>query len=395
VSSTFEGVGANAVPRTDAELDRTMLARTIELAELGRTGARPNPVVGAVLARADGTVLATGHHPRRGEPHAERFCLADAPADIPEDATLYVSLEPCNHTGLQPPCSEHVLERGVRRVVFACCDPNPATAGMGPERLLRGGVEVVRGPQDLERAALQQNAGFHSVHLRGRPYVTAKFAMTRNGRFATGDDSRRWITGEESRDFVHYMRAGSGAIVVGIGTVLADDPLLTVRGPLAARTSVPPIRVVFDRQLQLPLTSQLVRTIDDAPVLVVCGHDASADRELGLSAVGVEVWRAPEPAPGTPCLPAAALNMLAEHRINDVLLEAGPRLLDAFQRAELVDSVTAFVAPFDAPDEQPGLPLDHPLVIAALANGGETSGEDARYVGLIHPAWQFPGAQPG
>lgn len=388
-------LGAASVPRTVDAVDREMLVRSLELAELGRCGARPNPVVGAVLALPDGTVLATGHHPRRGEPHAERLCLADVAGSVPEDATLYVSLEPCDHTGMQPPCSEYVLERGVRRVVYASSDPNPVTAGLGPARLARAGVVVERGPRDIERQALQQNAGFHSAHLRGRPYVTAKFAMTRNGRFATGDPQRRWISGEASRDFVHYLRAGSGAIACGIGTVRADDPLLTVRGSLAARTPVAPLRVVYDRRLELPLDSALVRSIDEAGVLAVCTFDAPLERELALVDAGVEVWRAPVPEPGAPCLLAASLAMLAERRINDVLLEAGPALLDIFDEAELIDAVTAFVAPFDAPAEQPGLALDHHLVTAALAAPGDASGDDLRHTALLHPAWEIPGAEPG
>lgn len=387
-------LGAASVARTDADVDHAMLVRTLELAELGRCGARPNPVVGAVLALPDGTVLATGHHPRRGEPHAERLCLDDVTDPIPAAATLYVSLEPCDHTGMQPPCSAYVLERGVRRVVYASSDPNPVTSGLGPARLASAGVDVRRGPRVVERQALQQNAGFHSAHLRGRPYVTAKFAMTRGGRFATGDPRRRWISGEESRAFVHYLRAGSGAIACGIGTVLADDPLLTVRGALAARTPVPPLRVVYDRRLELPLTSQLVQTVAQVGVLAVCSHDAPLERELALVEAGVEVWRAPAPQPGAPCVLAASLAMLTDRRINDVLLEAGPGLLDAFDDAELVDAVTAFVAPIDAPDDQPGLALDHRLVATALAAPGEPSGDDVRHAALLHPAWEIPGAQP-
>ncbi|MCW2924832.1 MAG: 5-amino-6-(5-phosphoribosylamino)uracil reductase / diaminohydroxyphosphoribosylaminopyrimidine [Thermoleophilia bacterium] len=384
--------GAATVPRTDAGLDRLLLDRTLDLAELGRPGARPNPVVGAVLATAGGEVLATGHHVRRGEAHAERACLADHAGDVPADATLYVSLEPCSHHGRTPPCTEAIIERGVQRVVYASGDANPDTAGRGPAQLMAAGIEVRRGPSDIERRALQQNAGFHSVHLRGRPYVTAKWAMTPTGRFATGDPERRWLTGPESRGFVHYLRAGSGAVMCGIGTALADDPRLTVRGPLAARTPDPPMRVVLDRELRLPLDGGLARTADDVPVLVCCRYDAPAERELALRERGVEVWRAPAPAPGAPCLPAATLAMLAARGINDVLLEAGPRLLDAFADADLVDAAIAFVAPVDAPDDQPGLALDHPLVQLALAAPGEPSGDDTRHAAVIHPAWAFPGA---
>ena len=390
-----DSLGAACISRTASELDRAMIERTLQLAELGRPGARPNPVVGAVLANADGTILATGHHPRRGEAHAERLCLTDAPADIPADATLYVSLEPCSHHGLQPPCAEFVVERGVRRVVYASGDPNPVTAGRGPSILANAGLAVQRGPADLERRALQQNAGFHSVHLRGRPYVTAKWAMTRDGSFTTGDPDRRWISGESSREFVHYLRAGSGAIACGIGTVLADDPLLTVRGPIAQRVAVPPLRVVYDRTLRLPLDAQLVRTVEQAPVLCVAAYDAPPERELALREAGIDVYRTPAPEPGAPCMLAASLAHLATLGVNDLLLEAGPRVLDAFQRADLVDSSVAFVADIEASPDQPGLALDHPLVAGALTAPAEPSGDDLRYVTLAHAAWEFPGASPG
>lgn len=387
-----ECIGASCVPRTESEHDRAMLEKALDLAELGRPGARPNPVVGAVLAMPDGTIVASGHHVQRGAAHAERELLEDVLGPAPAEATLYVSLEPCSHHGATPPCSDIIIERDVRRVVYASIDANPDTAGVGPARLRAAGIEVQRGPVPVERRALQQNAGFHSVHLRGRPYVTAKWAMTTNGRFSTGDPERRWISGEESRAFVHYLRAGSGAVACGIGTVLADDPQLTVRGPLADRTPVPPLRIVYDRSLRIPIDSALVRSGRDVPVIVVCAHDASPDAELMLRATGVEVWRAPECGPGDPCIGASSLAMLAERGVNDVLLESGPTLLDAFMDAELVDSLYAFIAPFDAPDAEPGLGLDHPLVRAALEHPGQPSGDDAMHHAVLQPAWTFPGA---
>ena len=387
-----ECLGASCVPRTELDIDRAMLDRTLERAELGRPGARPNPVVGAVLAMPDGTIVASGHHVQRGAAHAERALLEDVLGPVPADATLYVSLEPCSHQGMTPPCTDIIIEREVRRVVYASGDANPDTAGVGPARLASAGIVVERGPVAVERRALQQNAGFHSVHLRGRPYVTAKWAMTRNGRFTTGDAARRWISGDDSREFVHYLRAGSGAVACGIGTVLADDPQLTVRGPLADRTPVQPLRVVYDRSLQLPMDSQLVATVEDAPLLVVCAHDASLDRQLAFEACGVEVWRAPQPGTGAPCILAASLAMLCEHGVNEVLLEAGPTLLDAFADAELIDAVYAFVSDVPAADDQPGLRLDHPLVQVARSATPQPSGEDRVHHAVINPAWTFPGA---
>jgi len=282
----------------------------------------------------------------------------------------------------------------VRRVVYASGDANPDTAGIGPARLTSVGIEVRRGSRDIERRALQQNAGFHSVHLRGRPYVTAKWAMTPNGRFATGDRNRPWISGEESRAFVHYLRAGSGAIAVGIGTVLADDPLLTVRGPIADRIFTPPLRVVYDRALRLSLDSQLVRTSGEAPVLCCCLHDAPPLRELALRDAGVDVWRAPFPEPGASCPPAASLAMLAKRGVNDVLLECGPTMLKIFHDADLIDGIVAFVGSRDAPVDQPGLEFEHPLVRDALDTPGIPSGDDQRHVTLRHPIWELAGAIP-
>ncbi len=391
-----ECIGASSISRADSEVDRVMLDRSIELAEFGRPGARPNPVVGAVLAMPDGRVVASGHHVRRGAAHAERALLEDFADPVPADATLYVSLEPCSHHGATPPCTEIIIERDIRRVVYASSDANPDTAGVGPAQLRSAGIEVQRGPSDVERRALQQNAGFHSVHLRGRPYVTAKWAMTGTGRFATGDPERRWISGPESREFVHYLRAGSGAVACGIGTVIADDPQLTVRGTLVDRTPVQPLRVVYDRTLRIPLDSTLVRTAREVPVVVICAHDAPPEAELMLRATGVDVWRAPECGPGDPCIGASSLAMLAaDYRVNDVLLEAGPTLLDAFMDAELVDAVYAFVGPGDASDDQPGLALDHPLVRAALDTAAQPSGDDDMHHAVLHPAWEFPGATCG
>lgn len=384
---------AALVERTHTKIDRQMLAQAIDLAELGRSSTRPNPVVGAVLANSHGVVIARAHHTARGAAHAERALLESLSDEVPPDATLYVSLEPCNHHGLTPPCVEIIIKRKVRRVVFACSDSNPITSGTGAASLVAHGISVQRGPRDLERRALQQNAGFHSVHLRKRPYVTAKWAMTRNRRFASGDPERRWISGPESRELVHYLRAGSGAIAVGIGTVLSDDPQLTVRGNAAEHMLTPPTRIIYDRRLRLPINCHLVKTIDIAPLLVVCAHDASPENEKALRDLGVEIWRAPEPEPGSPDIISASLVMLAGRRIDDVLLEAGPRLLTAFQEFDLIDSAFVFVAPFDGALDQPALAIDSPLLTKVKEKGAQSqSGEDSLYQAVLHPAWNFSGA---
>ena len=366
--------------------DRHLLEQTLQLAELGRPGARPNPVVGALLARGD-EVLATGFHARCGEAHVERIVL-DQVVEVPPGATMYVSLEPCAHQGRQPACAELLLERGVQRVVIAAADSNPRTAGLGPQLLAARGVIVDWGPDDIARRATQQNAGFHSVHLRGRPYVTYKWAMTSNGRLATGDPDRRWVSGPASRRVAHELRAGSGAIAVGVQTVIADDPQLTARGPVFEAMVEPPLRVVYDRQLRMPLESQLVTTAGVTPTLVCCAADADPQRERELRLRGVEVWRAADGLSS----PEASLVALAARGINDVLLESGPQLATTFFNAELLDALVCFTAPFAAPDDQPGYSPGHPLLETLRDGVTAPSGDDTMTTAILHPAhaWLAP-----
>jgi diaminohydroxyphosphoribosylaminopyrimidine deaminase / 5-amino-6-(5-phosphoribosylamino)uracil reductase len=359
--------------------ERALLEQTLGLAELGRPAARPNPVVGALVAAADGTVLATGYHRRYGEHHAERVAL-DALEVLPPGATLFVSLEPCAHRGKQPPCTDQVIASGIRRVIIASADANPRTAGQGPARLAQAGVSVIWGPDDIARRAVQQNAGFHASHRWGRPYVTCKWAMTRNGRVATGDPNRRWISSPESRELVHYMRAGSGAVAVGVGTVLADDPLLTVRGTMRDRIANQPLRVVYDRSLRMTPDCQLVRSADEAPVLVFCVEGAPDEARNRLERAGVEVVALPH-GPG---FLAGSLEELAARGVNDVLLEAGPQLCEAFHAASLVDAVTCFVAPFEASPDQAGFSRSSPLVQALQGGQRTSSGVDTVVIRVLH-----------
>lgn len=369
-----------------SRVEAGLLASTLELAERGRPAARPNPVVGALLATGTGEVLATGFHERVGAAHAERACLDGWHGAMPADATLYVSLEPCSHEGRQPPCTKVLLERGVKRVVYASRDSNPVTAGHGPAQLRAFGTLAELGPVDTERLALQQNAGFHSIHLRGRPYVTAKWAMTGNGRFSTGDPTQRWVSSVASREYVHWMRAGSGAVLVGVGTVLDDDPELTVRGPLAERIVQQPLRVVVDRQLRTPATSRLVRSASpQAPVLIATVPGAPQAAAAALRAAGVQVWQ----SSGRDGMLDELLLELGRRGVCDVLVEAGPTLLVAFFEAGLLDVLSVFVAPTLAPGNLPGLAMDHPLVDHALLADGSPMGDDQHHVRVLRPAWEF------
>ncbi|MBC7644417.1 MAG: bifunctional diaminohydroxyphosphoribosylaminopyrimidine deaminase/5-amino-6-(5-phosphoribosylamino)uracil reductase RibD [Thermoleophilia bacterium] len=347
--------------------DIAHLHRTLELAEQGRYGARPNPLVGAVLASPTAGVIAEGYHAVRGEAHAERAALdlLSLSDEIPADATLYVSLEPCAHHGRQPPCTDLVLGRGIRRVVIATADPNPETCGDGPRRLAAAGVEVAWAPHMLAAAATLQNVGFHSVHRRGRPFITGKWAITEDWRVATGDPDRRWISSDESLEMVQYLRAASGAILVGVGTVLADDPRLNVRGLAAERMLAPhPLRVIVDSSLRTSPDSRLVRSAHESPVLIACSRAAFEIRSSGLhchplEAAGCEI--VPLSAPRDEQL-LELMEALAARGVNDVLVESGPTLAASLIEGDLLDRVVLVKAPISGvTGTEPGFAEDHPL----------------------------------
>ncbi len=290
-------------------------------------------MVGAVVVR-DGTVVGEGWHTEYGKPHAEVEAIRAA-GERARGATMYVTLEPCSHHGKTPPCADAVIAAGVRRVVLAAGDPNPR-AGGGATRLRRAGVDVVEGVE--EAAARSLNAAFfhaHSPVAGERPFVELKLALSLDARIADVHGRSAWITGPEARTEVHRLRAGFDAVAVGIGTALADDPLLTVRGPVEPR--VAPARVVFDRRLRLPVTSQLVATAARAPLVVVHGDEANAARVSALEASGVRLVHAASLGAG--------LAALAAQGIGSVFCEGGAELASALLRDSLVDRLTLFYAP--------------------------------------------------
>jgi diaminohydroxyphosphoribosylaminopyrimidine deaminase / 5-amino-6-(5-phosphoribosylamino)uracil reductase len=314
------------VALTDA--DRAHLARSLELAERGRRTAAPNPVVGAVVVR-DGGVIGEGWHERPGGPHAEIVALRAA-GDA-SGATVYTSLEPCSHHGRTPPCADALIAAGVSRVVAAMIDPTDKVDGAGARRLREAGIVVDIAGGDPERAARRANAGWLALALLGRPHVTYKAAVSADGRTASAGDGPRWISSAESRALVHEMRAAAGAVVIGSGTAIADDPLLTARDcdPPAERQ---PLRVVLDRRGRLPATSRLVQTASpDAPLLVVRAPGAG-----GVSAPGVEVLVCADPV--------EAFAELGRRRIAWVLLEGGATVATALLDRNLVDRVAVFHA---------------------------------------------------
>ena len=316
------------------------MRRALELAEGGRGRVSPNPLVGAVLTR-DGRTIGEGFHAAIGGPHAEAEALADC-ARRGEDArgaTAYVTLEPCAHEGRQPPCAPALVDAGVGRVVIASDDPSEHAAGRGPEILREAGIDVAWLNGAEASAARLLNQPFRKRAQAGLPYVTWKAAASLDGRIATAGGDSRWISGEDSRRLTHMWRAESDAVAIGIGTALADDPLLTAR---EVGASSQPLRVVFDSTARLPLGSQLVGSVSEAPLLVVTGPDAPADRVAALERAGVDVLGT---AGDAPARVSQALSEFGRREISSLLLEGGAALTGSFLDAGEVDELRLFIAP--------------------------------------------------
>lgn len=311
--------------------------RALGLAARGLGLTAPNPAVGAVLVR-DGTAVGEGWHERAGGPHAEVVALRAA-GDRARGATLYVTLEPCAHHGRTPPCAEALVAAGVAEVVAACRDPDPRVNGRGLARLGAAGVRVRVGVREAEARAL--NRAFFCAATRGRPLVTLKAAMSLDGKIAAADGDSRWITGEAARAEAHRLRFLADAILVGVETVLRDDPALTVR-----RSDLPPkepLRVVADSRLRTPPEARLIGAGNPARAVLACVAPAPPDRAAALRARGVEVLELPE-AGGRVDL-TALLRALHARGVLAVLAEGGAELGAALLGAGLVDRVAFFVAP--------------------------------------------------
>ena len=296
----------------------------------------PNPSVGAVIVDESGdapVILAQGATQPGGRPHAERVALAAA-GERARGATLYVSLEPCSHHGKTSPCADAVVEAGVARVVSALQDPDSRVAGYGHARLHEAWIEVSVGC--LAREAFRAHRGHIARVTQGRPAVTVKLARTTEGFAGSRQGPRLMITGEAANARVHLMRAHADAVMVGIGTILADDPLLNVRLPgLESRR---PIRIVLDSGLRTPLSSRVVTTSRDIPTWIVAGLNAPAETEAALRAQGVEVLRVPSDRNGRVLLPEA-LQRLGARGLTRVFCEGGPGLADALAQADLIDEL--------------------------------------------------------
>jgi diaminohydroxyphosphoribosylaminopyrimidine deaminase / 5-amino-6-(5-phosphoribosylamino)uracil reductase len=323
------------------EQEAVWLRRALELAEGGRGRVSPNPLVGAVIVR-DGAIVGEGFHALYGDLHAERAALEDCRSrgEDPAGAAMYVTLEPCAHTGRQPPCTEAILEAGISRVVYASEDPTDKASGRGPGMLRDGGVEVELANGAEASAARLLNQPFRKCARTGRPLVTYKAAMSLDGRVASPTGDSRWISSTESRELVHRWRAQSDAVAVGIGTALADDPLLTARVEGAAKQ---PTRVVFDSQARLPVDSALVSSLDEAPLIVICAPEAASARRDALEQAGAEVIVAAGRNPSARL--ESALDELGRRGIQDLFVEGGPTLAGAMFDAGEIDGVRFFLAP--------------------------------------------------
>jgi diaminohydroxyphosphoribosylaminopyrimidine deaminase/5-amino-6-(5-phosphoribosylamino)uracil reductase len=314
--------------------DCAHMARALQLAVRGRYSARPNPMVGCVLVN-DGTVVGEGWHDRAGEPHAEINALREA-GDKAKGAVAYVSLEPCAHHGKTPPCATALIEAGVRRVIAAMQDPFEEVAGRGLELLREHGVEAEAGL--MQSAAEALNTGFISRVTRGRPFVRLKIAASLDGAIAMESGESQWITCAEAREDVQELRARSGAIMTGIGTVMADDPSLNVRSAAIDMAGEQPLRVVLDSRLRMPTTARMLPLPGETLLCCTVGHDGS--ELIGAGATVQEFG-----AHGDDVNVFEVLAALAEREINDVLVEAGPRLSGYLLEKDLIDELVIYQSP--------------------------------------------------
>lgn len=320
--------------------EEQFMKRAIELAKQGAGWTAPNPLVGAVVVK-NGRVIGEGYHRKYGELHAERNALAACTED-PAGATLYVTLEPCCHYGKTPPCTEIIIEKKIAKVVIGSRDPNPKVAGKGARILREHGIEVV---EDYMREACDAlNPVFFHYITTKTPYVVLKFAMTLDGKIATRTGASKWITGGAARNHVHQLRGRYAGILAGIGTVLADDPMLNCRIDGAHQ----PLRIILDSHLRIPMGSRLVRSAKEYPLLIVC-NESARDREEGASRIqkleeaGAKVWTLPEKN-GHPDL-NVLMQRLGEEKIDSVLIEGGGTVNEAALKAHIVHRVYAYIAP--------------------------------------------------
>ena len=353
---------------TEPRSHERFMLRCLELAEKGAGFTSPNPMVGSVIVH-DNAVIGEGYHEQYGKPHAEVNAIAAVHDHaLLQQSSLYVNLEPCSHHGKTPPCSDLIIEKKIPRVIVACRDPHKKVAGRGMQRLREAGVEVIEGV--LQEEAQKLNEAFFKSHVKNMPFVALKLAQTFDGKIATAKGLSKWITGQQSREHVHRLRSRYDAVLTGAATVVADDPLLTVRH-CAGRN---PLRVVLDRDLRLPETSRVFNT--DAPTLVFASEERIDPHKYAImEKKGVEIVVVPEHAGGLDI--KSVLAVLHKKNILSVFVESGSRLSGSFLRLHLADKVYMYIAPkifggdglssfaplgVDAPEEAVRLRFEQPSV---------------------------------
>lgn len=314
--------------------DEFYMRRAIELAKSGEGFVSPNPLVGAVIVK-DGKIIGEGYHEKFGELHAERNALKSC-KESPNGSTIYVTLEPCCHFGKQPPCTNAIIEAGISRVVIGSRDPNPLVSGKGAELLHENGIEVV---EDFLRDECDKlNPIFFQYITKKLPYVSLKYAMTADGKIATFTGKSKWITGDAARNDVHRLRRKHRAIMVGIGTVLADDPMLNCR----MENGRDPIRIICDSKMRIPLESNICRTADRIETIVVSAVE-NVEKQKALSECGIETLIMPNKS-GRVDLSELMKN-LGNRGIDSVLLEGGGTLAYSALKERIVNHIYAYTAP--------------------------------------------------
>ncbi len=315
-------------------MERKYMERAIELAKRARGFTSPNPMVGAVIVK-DGKVIGEGYHERCGELHAERNALASL-TESAEGATIYVTLEPCCHYGKTPPCTEAIIEHKLAKVVIGSRDPNPLVSGKGAAILRKAGIEVVEDFMREECDAINP-IFFHYITTK-RPYVAMKYAMTMDGKIATRTGASKWITGEAARNHVQTLRHAYKGIMVGIGTVLADNPMLNCR----MQGGIDPVRIVCDTHLRIPMDCQIVQTADTIETILATSTNEKEKIDQ-LIKKGVQILQIPEK---DGCIDLNLLmQTLGEKGIDSILLEGGGRLNDSFLREKLIQKAYVYLAP--------------------------------------------------
>ena len=370
----------NSYPEEQKKIDEMYMERALELAAKGRGTTTPNPMVGAVIVK-NGRIIGEGYHIRAGEGHAEVNVFKNAVEDV-TGATMYVTLEPCSHYGKTPPCADKIVEKKIGRVVVGALDPNPLVAGRGIEKIRNAGIPVITGV--LAERSIALNEVFMKYIVTKRPFVLLKAAMSLDGKIATAEGESQWISCETSREEVHRLRHELTGIMAGIGTVLADDPMLNCRIPGGKQ----PVRIIVDSHLSIPEESKLVCSAKEFPLVVAAVENSDAAKKERLAEQGVKVIEVSADDAGHVDL-NILMDCLGEMKIDSILLEGGGRLAEGALKAGIVDKVQFYIAPMLIGGESAKTPVEG-RGIAALSEAwhisnwkAEVIGDDIKITGYI------------